>query len=212
MSKHDTKRLRLAIMGFGRLGRACAAGIYESSDMELAGVVRRAESAGKPLPEPFRELRCVSHISELERVDAALVCVPTDCVAGVARELLQSGVPVVECASLEGDRFRAHRDELDRLATRHRVAAIVGAGWVPGVARQVQRLFEILIPKGQTTITNRPGVSLHHTAAAEGMEGVKGALCSEVRTAEGKLQRYLYKANCSVISTWSLTRAPSLNG
>ncbi|MGA7180777.1 MAG: Gfo/Idh/MocA family oxidoreductase [Thiobacillaceae bacterium] len=192
MSKHNIRRLRIAIIGFGRLGRACAAGIHEWADLELAGIVRREESAREPLPEPFRDVRCVSHVSELERIDAALVCVPTDCASGVAGLLLQSGVPLVECASLEGDRFRAHRDEIDRLATHHRVPAVVGAGWVPGVARQVQRLFEILIPKGQTTVINRPGVSLHHSAAAEGMNGVKGALCSELRTAEGKLQRYLY--------------------
>jgi len=35
-------------------------------------------------------------------------------------------------------------------------------------------------------------MSLHHTAAAELVKGVKGALCSEVRDAEGRLQRYVY--------------------
>jgi diaminopimelate dehydrogenase len=192
MSKHHTKRLRLAIMGFGKLGRACATGIHESLDLELAGVVRRPETAGKPLPEPFREVRCVSHISELERIDAALICVPTDCVPGVARELLQGKIPIVECASLEDERFTAYREDLDRLAAHHRTPAMLGAGWDPGIVNRLQHLFEFLIPKGQTTLINRPGVSLHHTTAAEGMQGVKGALCSELRTAEGELQRYVY--------------------
>lgn len=192
MSKHPSKRLRLAIIGFGKLGLACATGIRESPDLELAGVVRRPETAGKPLPEAFRDVRSVSHISELERIDAALICVPTDCVPGVARELLQGKFPIVECASLEDDRFTAHREEIDRLAAHHRVPAMLGAGWAPGVVGRLQRLFEILIPKGQTTLINRPGISLHHTTAAQGVEGVKGALCSELRTAEGELQRYVY--------------------
>jgi diaminopimelate dehydrogenase len=192
MSEHHTRRLHLAIIGFGKLGRACATGIHESSDLALAGIVRQPQLADKPLPEPFRDVRTVSHISELGQIDAALICVPTDDVLGVARELLQGRIPIVECASLEGDRFRGHREEIDQVAGHHHVPALLGAGWNPGMVSRLQNLFEILIPKGQTTLINRPGISLHHTTAAQGIKGVRGALSSELRSPDGELQRYVY--------------------
>ena len=186
------KRLHLAVIGFGRLGQACAEAIVEASDLELAGVVLHPETSRQPVPERLRGALTVTHVSELKQVDAALVCAPTALALGIARELLQGRVPIVECASLEGDAFRAHRDEIDRIATQHRVPAIVGAGWNPGVVTRLQRLFEILIPKGQTTVTNRPGVSLHHTASVVEIAGVSGALCTEFRGTDGSLLRYVY--------------------
>jgi diaminopimelate dehydrogenase len=35
-------------------------------------------------------------------------------------------------------------------------------------------------------------VSLHHTLTARAVAGVRDALCTELRTAEGKVQRYVY--------------------
>ena len=188
------KRLRLAVIGFGSLGRACTEVILDapSADLELAGIVRRPETLSQALPDRLRDTPVAVHVSELRQVEVALVCVPTQCALGVATELLQRRVPVVECASLEGVAFEAHRAELDRVARHHRVAAIVGAGWNPGLLTRLQQLFELLIPRGHTHLTNRPGLSLHHTAAAERVPGVKGALCSEHRGADGVLRRYVY--------------------
>jgi diaminopimelate dehydrogenase len=41
-------------------------------------------------------------------------------------------------------------------------------------------------------MTDRPGVSLHHTLTARSVAGVRDAVCTELRSAEGKLQRYVY--------------------
>jgi diaminopimelate dehydrogenase len=186
------RRLHLAVIGLGRLGRACAAAIVEASDLQLAGVVDPAATAGQALPAHLRDVLPVAHVSELEQVEAALVCVPTAVVLGVARELLQQRIPIVECASLDGDAFRSHRDEIDRIAHLHRVPAVVGAGWNPGAATCLMHLFEILIPKGRTTVTHRPGVSLRHTDLAAGVHGIRGALCTETRDANARLVRYVY--------------------
>jgi 3-hydroxyisobutyrate dehydrogenase-like beta-hydroxyacid dehydrogenase len=87
------KRLHLAVIGFGRLGQACAEAIFEASDLELAGVVVHRETPGQPVPERLRGALTVTHVSELKQVDAALVCVPAALALGVARELLQGADP-----------------------------------------------------------------------------------------------------------------------
>lgn len=190
------QRLRLAVVGFGRLGRACVAALHERPDLALAGVVRRAESlAGPPQPRPDpapHGLPCVAHVRDLPAVDAVLLCVPAAAATGQARELLQARLPVVDCAALEGRALQEHEEEIAHAALRHRTRAVVGAGWDPGVLPQLQRLFERLIPQGRTQRTTHVGASLHHTAAAHGVAGVRGALCTERRAGDGRLQRYVY--------------------
>ncbi|HEY5292198.1 MAG TPA: hypothetical protein VIJ43_07800 [Burkholderiales bacterium] len=183
------RRPRLAIVGFGALGHACALGLLEAGDLELAGVVRRA---GGALPAPLHRVAVAAHLRELNQVDAALLCVPPDAALGIAREILQQRLPLIECARLEGHALQSYYDALDRAARNHRVAAIVGAGWDPGALPLIRRLFEALIPRGQTLSEKHPGLSLHHSAIAAAVAGVKDALATEYRAPGGELQRYVY--------------------
>ncbi|HEX5684806.1 MAG TPA: hypothetical protein VFY73_12335 [Ideonella sp.] len=185
-------RLRLAVIGWGRLGKACAEALRDAPELALAGIVRRADALGAASSSPIRGVPCVGHVSELEAIDAALLCVRSEAAPGVARELLQSRVRLVECADLADGALRAHHDEIAHLAKRYRVGAVVGAGWDPGLLPQLQRLFELLIPKGHSQVTRRVGTALHHTAAAENVAGVRGALCSELRDPDGGTHRYVY--------------------
>lgn len=186
------KPLQLAVIGFGALGRACAAAITDDDQLALAGIVRRTESLTGQIPSRYSRVPVVSHARELARVDAALICVPTGQVLATARDLLQHRTPVVECATLHDKAFREHQDELDRIASQHKVSAIVGAGWNPGALSLFRALFALLTPRGHTETSWHTGTSLHHTSAARAVPGVREALSTELRTANGKLQRYVY--------------------
>lgn len=186
------KQLQLAVIGFGTLGRACAAAITDDDQLALAGIVRRPESLTEHLPARFSQVPVVSHARELARVDAALICVPTGEVPAAARDLLQHRTPIVECATLHDKAFREHRDEIDLIASLHKVPAIVGAGWNPGALSLFRVLFALLTPKGHTNTSWHTASSLHHTSAASAVQGVKEALSTELHGADGKLQRYVY--------------------
>lgn len=185
------KRLRLAIVGFGRLGRACAQAIVADPDAELAGLVRRPVSLKESLPPSLRNVAVVGHISELQNVDAALVCVPQAEVLGVAEALLQRRVPIVECASLHDDEFARHKQELNRVAELRKSTVIVGAGWDPGALSMLRTWFHLLTPKGETTLHRHVASGLHHTTAARNMKGVRDALVTELQGKE-RMQRYVY--------------------
>jgi len=131
-------------------------------------------------------------VRDLGEVDAALLCVRTEAAPDAAQELLQMRVPIVECAGFEGHALREHHERIAHLAERYRVSAVVGAGWDPGVLPQLRRLFELLIPNGRTHEGRHLAPALHHTAAAEGVAGVQGALSSEVPDAAGGVQRIVY--------------------
>ncbi len=185
-------RLRLAIIGFGRLGRACAHAIERDEQLQLVGIVRRPERCAEKLPPPFHEVAIADHISTLPRVDAVLICLPADMVVGAAHDLLQQNIPIVECAIFHGEDFIEHKNEIDRVAIRHKTPAIVGAGWDPGGFSLFRNLFALFCPHGHTEITHRPGISLHHSSIAGAIPGVKRAMATEQRSADGLQQNYLY--------------------
>ncbi len=182
------KKTRLAIIGLGNLGRKCVEAIQSDQQTELAGVVRRPEGAHAP----WLKAPAVTHVSELDRVDGALICVPVDAVADTAKSLLQSRIPVVECARLHSVAFINHKSDIHRAALHHKVPAIVGAGCDPGAVSLFRNQFALLAPRGHTETRLHTGTSLHHTLAASGIKGVKRALATELPSREGVLQRYVY--------------------
>jgi diaminopimelate dehydrogenase len=182
------KKTRLAIIGLGNLGRKCAEAILADPTLVLAGVVRHTDTASPP----WLKAPAVTHVSELNEVDAALVCVPVDTVMGVAKALLQSRIPIVECARLHGEAFLEHKSEIHRTALHHKVPAVVGAGCDPGALSLFRSQFALLAPRGHTETSLHAGTSLHHTLAATGIKGVRKALATERLSVGGGLQRYVY--------------------
>lgn len=173
------RRLQVAVVGLGRLGTACALALLDDPRLALAGVVRRPESPGRA-PGRLQRAAVVGHVRELPEVDVALVCVPVQEATDVALALLQARVPVVECAALEGAALARHHATLDDAARRHRVSAVVGAGWNPGAWSAFAAAFERLIPHGQTVQQRHPAAALHHSPAAAAVAGVRAAFEAEV--------------------------------
>ncbi len=186
------KPLRLAVVGFGRVGQVCAELISLSHDLSLAAIVRRAASAGGKLPETLRSIPVTTHIGQARDVDVALLCVPTNAVMETAYQILQHGIPIVDCAILHGESFHAHKQAIHKLALHHNAPAVVGAGWDPGALSVFRSWLALLTPGGMTETTHRPGITLRHTVMAKSVVGVKDALCTEVRAADGRVQRYVY--------------------
>lgn len=186
------KPLQLAVVGFGRVGRVCAELISRSQDLSLAAIVRRAVSASGTLPETLRSVPVVTHIGQVKHVDAALLCVPANVVEELAAQVLQHGIPVVDCVMLHGAALEAHHTVIHKAAVHHRAAAIVGAGWDPGALSVFRSWLALLTPGGMTETRRHTGISLRHTTMAQNVRGVKDALCAEVQAPDGRLQRYVY--------------------
>ncbi|MCS6291468.1 MAG: diaminopimelate dehydrogenase [Nitrospira sp.] len=186
------KPLRLAVVGFGRVGQICAELISQSHDLSLAAIVRRAVSASGKLPETLRSVPVITHFGQARDLDAALLCVPTNAVAEIAAQILQHGIPIVDCVLLHGEALEAHKQVIHKAAVHHRAAAIVGAGWDPGALSVFRSWFALLTPGGATETRHHTGISLRHMAMARTVVGVKDALCAEVRAPDRSLQRYVY--------------------
>ncbi|MDI9465588.1 MAG: diaminopimelate dehydrogenase [Limnochordia bacterium] len=181
---------RVAVVGYGNIGRYAVQAVETAPDLELAGVVRR-QVAGA-LPPELREVQVVDDIQKLGRVDAALLCVPSRTVPDKAREVLELGINTVDSFDIHGEDLLRYRKEIDITAKEHGAVAVIAAGWDPGTDSVVRALLELMAPKGITFTNFGPGMSMGHSVAAKAVPGVKDALSMTIPAGAGRHRRQVY--------------------
>ncbi|HEY8394817.1 MAG TPA: diaminopimelate dehydrogenase [Thermaerobacter sp.] len=183
-----TEQHRVAVVGYGNVGRYAVEAVLEAPDLELAGVVRRRPERPAGL-EP--EIPVVTDIAELGRVDVAVLCVPTREVPRQASQLLARGVSTVDSYDIHGALVDLRR-ELDAIARERGRVAVIAAGWDPGTDSVVRALLQFMAPRGITYTNFGPGMSMGHTVAVKAIEGVRDALALTIPAGQGVHRRLVY--------------------
>lgn len=183
-------KYRIAIVGYGNIGRFALEAVEAAADFEVAGVVRRAASLGKNPPE-LRDYPVVGSIGELGKVDAALLCVPSRSVPEYAREILAAGINTVDSYDIHGELVHLKK-ELDPVAREHNCVSVISAGWDPGTDSMIRAIFEFMAPHGLTYTNFGPGMSMGHTVAVKAIPGVKNALSMTIPAGAGVHRRMVY--------------------
>ena len=183
--------IRLAVIGYGNIGRYAVEAVQEAKDMELAGVVRRAGSMDQT-PEALRNVKVVSDVAELGKVDVAILCTPSRKVPETAMQYSAAGINTVDSYDIHGDTQWAFRRDLDAANKQHGTVSIISAGWDPGTDSVIRTLFTAMIPKGLTYTNFGPGMSMGHTVAVKSKEGVKNALSITIPAGTGVHRRMVY--------------------
>ncbi|MBO5997045.1 MAG: diaminopimelate dehydrogenase [Alphaproteobacteria bacterium] len=187
------KSIRVAIIGWGNVGRHCKYVIDETADMELAGVVRRASSLGA-VDEDLSGVKVVSDIKELGKIDIALVCVPSKLAGDRVAEILKMGISTVDSFDIHTKIVQTKR-RLNSIAKQNNAVSIFGAGWDPGSDSVVRCLMQIVCPHSLTTTTfggTNGGRSMGHTAAVKSIEGVQNAVSLTLPNGPGRQKRLVY--------------------
>lgn len=183
------EKIKVAIAGYGNIGRGVLEAVEAASDMECAGVVRRSGSSDG-LPE-LEKYRVVSDVKELGQVDVAILCVPSRSVCRTAIEYLGLGISTVDSFDIHSD-ILSLKECLDPLARQTGAVSVISAGWDPGSDSVVRALMMALAPKGLTYTNFGPGRSMGHSVAAKAVEGVKDALSLTIPTGTGVHRRMVY--------------------
>ena len=181
--------LKVAIVGYGNIGRYALEALECASDMECAGIVRRSGSA-----EGFPELagyKVVKDIDELGEVDVAILSVPSRSVEETALKYLSKGISTVDSFDIHTDICRL-RAELAPVAEENGAVSIISAGWDPGSDSVVRALLQALAPEGISYTNFGPGRSMGHTVAAKAVKGVKNALSMTLPAGKGIHNRHVY--------------------
>ena len=183
-------KIRVAVVGYGNIGRYSIDAVNAAPDMELAGVVRRSVAA--EMPAELEHIKVVSDISELGKVDVAVLCSPSRSILEVASKILSKGISTVDSFDIHGDALMKLRSDLDELGKKHKAASIISAGWDPGSDSVVRCLLKAMAPQGITYTNFGPGMSMGHSVVAKGKKGVKDALSMTIPVGTGIHRRMVY--------------------
>ena len=165
--------MKVAILGYGNIGRAAEQAVNAASDLELAGIYHHNDC-----------LDCID-------ADVVLLCTPTREVQKFAAVLAARGICTVDSFDIHGQ-IGALRSNLDPVCQAHHSVSIISAGWDPGTDSMVRALLLAMSPKGITYTNFGPGRSMGHSVAAKSIAGVKNALSMTIPLGTGVHRRMVY--------------------
>lgn len=181
--------IRVAIVGYGNIGRYAIEAVEAAPDMEVAGIVRRNGAANKPAELAAYDV--VADIQELNDVDVAILAAPTRSIEAMAKKILALGINTVDSFDIHSQ-IVPLRASLSEAAKANNAVSIISAGWDPGSDSVVRALLQAVAPKGLTYTNFGPGMSMGHTVAVKAIEGVKAALSMTIPTGQGIHRRMVY--------------------
>lgn len=182
------KKIRVAVVGYGNIGRFTLDALLAAPDFEVAGIVRRNPAHRDNIPVG---IPVVASVKELENVDVAILATPTREVEVHARECLALGINTV-------DSFDIHtlipqlRHDLGEIARANNAVSVISAGWDPGSDSVVRTLMEAIVPEGISYTNFGPGMSMGHTVCVKSKPGVKEALSVTIPVGTGIHRRMVY--------------------
>ena len=181
------EKIKVAIVGFGNVGRFVLDAVQAAPDMECVGIVRRNPSNEENLP-----VRVVSDIDRIGcPVDVAILSTPSRKVEENAVKYLDKGINTVDSFDIHTQIYDL-RSSLEEKAVRNSAVSIISAGWDPGSDSVVRALLQALAPQGTTYTNFGPGRSMGHSVAAKAVPGVKEALSMTIPEGKGVHSRRVY--------------------
>ncbi len=179
---------KIAVIGYGNVGRHAVRAIITSPDLELAGIVETSKTI---LENDKISAPLVTNIKELPEVQAAVLCLPSRQIPDIAAQVLSQGINTVDCFDLHAE-ITDYKEEINAIARRHETVGVISAGWDPGTDSMIRSIFELMAPAGITYTNFGPGMSMGHTVAARSVSGVKDALSITMPLGAGAHKRMVY--------------------
>lgn len=167
--------MKIAIYGYGNLGRGVELAAKQNSDVELVGVfTRRAPEAVKTV---FSDTRVypVAKLSEFEgKVDVLILC------GGSATDLPKMTPEYAEHFSVVDSfdthaRIPEHFSAVDEAAKRGGNIAVISTGWDPGLFSVARLYASASLPDGKDYTFWGKGISQGHSDAIRRIDGVVDA-------------------------------------
>lgn len=169
-----SEKIRVAILGYGNLGRGVEAAMPYNPDMMLVGVFTR-----RP-PEKVKTLTDVTvyHVDDLlamkDDIDVLILC------GGSATDLpVQSPEWARHFNIVDSfdnhSKIPEHFAAVDASASAGGKTALISAGWDPGMFSLQRLLGNCVLPNGQDYTFWGKGVSQGHSDAIRRIDGVKDA-------------------------------------
>ena len=176
--------IRIAILGYGNLGRGVELAVRQNPDMELAAFFTRRDPSALKTLTPNVPIYNVSKAAEMkDDIDVLILC------GGSATDLPVQSPEYAKYFNIV-DSFDTHAKIPEHFAAVEAAAAesgktaLISAGWDPGLFSLQRLLGNCVLPDGKDYTFWGKGVSQGHSDAIRRVEGVVGAKQYTVPVAE----------------------------
>ena len=169
-------KIRVAIYGYGNLGKGVELGIRNNPDMELVGIfTRRDPSSVTPRFNDSKVFSINDAQTMKNQIDVMILC------GGSATDLPIQGPEM--CSMFNTiDSYDTHAKipeyfaSMDENAKKANTLALISCGWDPGLFSLNRSLLESILPNGENYVFYGKGLSQGHSDALRRIDGVKNAV------------------------------------
>lgn len=168
--------IKVAIAGYGNVGRGVEQAIAQNKDMELVAVVTRREPGTLQIAAPGVRVVAEQDVEQLRgSVDVMILC------GGSATDLPEQG-PRFAALFNTVDSFDTHAniptyfDRMDSAAAGAGNLSLISCGWDPGLFSILRAYGLAALPQGDSYTFWGRGVSQGHSDALRRVRGVKDAI------------------------------------
>lgn len=168
-------KIKIAICGYGNLGRGIESEIPKSKDMELVAIFtrRNPESLVTKSSVPIININDINNWKD--KIDVVIMC------GGSATDL-PNQVPEIAKSFNTVDSFDTHAkipdyyNKVNESALSGKNTAIISGGWDPGMFSIMRLYADSILKNGSTYTFWGKGVSQGHSDAIRRISGVKNAI------------------------------------
>lgn len=166
---------RIAVMGYGNLGRGVEIAVKEAPDMELVAVFTRRDPASVKI---MTDNVPVVNVTEIEnwkdKIDVLIIC------GGSATDLPEMTPKYAKMFNVIDSfdthaRIPEHFANVDASAKEAGKIAVISCGWDPGMFSLARVYSNAILPDGKDYTFWGKGVSQGHSDAIRRIDGVKNA-------------------------------------
>lgn len=168
------KKIKIAICGYGNLGRGVETEILKNKDMELVCVFSRRNPSDVSIKSGVPVININEAENWKDKIDVVIMC------GGSATDLPVQG-PVFAKLFNTIDSFDTHAKIpeyykiMNESAKSANNVSIISVGWDPGLFSLNRLYMESAIPNGETYTFWGTGISQGHSDAIRRVQGVKDA-------------------------------------
>lgn len=166
--------MKLAIYGYGNLGRGVELAIRDNADAELVGVFTRRDPASVQTLTGAPVYAAADLLNYKDAIDVVIIC------GGSATDL-PGMTPVLAADFCVVDSFDTHANipahfaKVNEAAEKAGTTALISGGWDPGMFSLNRLYANCILPNGKDYTFWGRGVSQGHSDAVRRIPGVKDA-------------------------------------
>ena len=167
--------IRIAIAGYGNLGRGVECAIRQNPDMELKAVFTRRDPASLSIRTPGVPVYPMEKAAEMAgEIDVMILCGGSATDLPVQTPAMAAHFNVVDSFDTHA-KIPEHFAAVDQAAKAAGKVAVISAGWDPGMFSLNRLYANAILPDGKDYTFWGKGVSQGHSDAIRRIEGVQDA-------------------------------------